>query len=214
MTAVAAPSSDPVRDNGEWIAALTGGGPEAERATATLRLTLRRALERAPGPGSGLDLEETTQEAVLQVLSSIERFRGDSAFTTWAIGIAIRTAYTELRRSSVRAGRTVAFADVAAEADEIGARRPTDPATDAGNRQLWAALDHAIANALTDRQRVAILAELRGIPTVEIAEQLQTNQNALYKLVHDARKKLRRDLERRGFDASALRDLAAKGASA
>ena len=62
-----------------------------------------------------------------------------------------------------------------------------------------------IAEDLTERQRTAILAELRGVPTIEIAERMGTNQNALYKLVHDARKKLRRALLDAGFSESELR---------
>jgi len=70
------------------------------------------------------------------------------------------------------------------------------------------ALRHAIATQLSERQRVAILAELRGVPTVEIAERLGSNQNALYKLTHDARKKLRTALVADGFTAESLHGLA------
>ena len=69
---------------------------------------------------------------------------------------------------------------------------------------LFAALDVAIHTRLSERQRTAVLAELHGLPTVEIAARLETNQNALYKLVHDARKKLRTALQDQGFDAEAL----------
>ncbi|MEZ6036581.1 MAG: sigma-70 family RNA polymerase sigma factor [Planctomycetota bacterium] len=208
-------TASPPFGNDTWLAALTGGGVAAAAATEALRRTLRGALERAFGDrGAGLDLEETTQEAVLQVLKSLERFRGDSSFTTWAIAVATRTAFTELRRRKVREGRTVPFAEVVEQAARFGDERAVDPAASAGNRQLFAALEQAIATALTERQRTAILAELRGVPTIEVAAQLGTNQNALYKLVHDARRNLRRELERRGFDATALHDLAAGGASA
>ncbi len=209
------PATSARRDGDEWLAALRDGGLAAADATEALRRMLRGALARAFGDrGAGLDLEETTQEAVLQVLRSLERFRGDSSFPTWAIAVATRTAYSELRRRKVREGRTVPFAEVVEQAERLGDERAVDPAASAGNRQLFVALEQAIATALTTRQRSAILAELRGVPTVEIAARLGTNQNALYKLVHDARMNLRRELERRGFDASALHDLAAGGASA
>ena len=77
--------------------------------------------------------------------------------------------------------------------------------------QLLRALTRAIDNELTDRQKIAIMAELRGVPTVEIARQLQTNQNALYKLVHDGRKKLRKALVAAGFSAEFLHDYSGGG---
>jgi RNA polymerase sigma-70 factor (ECF subfamily) len=69
---------------------------------------------------------------------------------------------------------------------------------------LYQVLESAIATRLTERQRLAIVAELRSIPTVEIAERLGTNTNALYKLTHDARRRLHQALVEAGFTADSI----------
>ena len=63
------------------------------------------------------------------------------------------------------------------------------------------ALDRAIEKELTERQRVALKAELRGMPQEEIGRRLGSNRNAVYKLLHDARRKLKSALERAGYTA-------------
>ncbi len=68
-------------------------------------------------------------------------------------------------------------------------------------RPFLETLQHAIEHDLTDRQRTALLAELKGMPQDEIADQLGSNRNAIYKLTHDARKKLKKSLEAAGYTA-------------
>jgi RNA polymerase sigma-70 factor, ECF subfamily len=67
------------------------------------------------------------------------------------------------------------------------------------------AMHEVIRNDLTAKQRAALLAELRGMPQDEIARHLGSNRNAVYKLTHDARKRLKRGLERAGFGAEDIR---------
>ena len=66
---------------------------------------------------------------------------------------------------------------------------------------LLRTLEVSIQNDLTKRQRTALLAELKGVPQDEIARNLGSNRNAIYKLTHDARKKLNQRLEAAGFTA-------------
>jgi len=55
-------------------------------------------------------------------------------------------------------------------------------------------------DVLTERQQQALIAvAVRGVPLEIVAEQMQTNRNALYKLIHDARRKLRTHLEAQGL---------------
>ena len=77
------------------------------------------------------------------------------------------------------------------EVQELANSRTPSPLDAASKSDMLQALRQSIDTCLTDRQRTAILAELRGIPTLEIAARLGITQNALYKLAHDARKKLR-----------------------
>lgn len=197
----------PKRDDREWIDALLGRGAESSAAVSELEGFLRRVLARVVGNELGAnDIAELIQESLTRMVRSITAFRGDSAFTTWSAAIATRVALTELRRRRVRAADT--FAGLEEEARQLRCPRTPDPGEEVAARQLREALDGAIRTRLTERQRIAILAELRGVPTIEIAERLGTNQNALYKLTHDARKKLRGALEDAGFSREHIRDAA------
>lgn len=151
------------------------------------------------------DLDDLSQEAVLRVLRQLEAFRGDSSFTTWATAIAVRVAFTELRRRRIEQRHTDAFAEAQKVAQAMTQHDP--PAqSDEQRTRLFRTLGELISSELTERQRIAIVAELRGVPTIEVAERLGTNQNALYKSAHDARKKLRQGLIRAGYTPQAIRE--------
>lgn len=186
------------RSNGAWIEALQGEGEACAAAVRNLEGYLGRVLGKAVGGRLGEEaVAELVQESVVRIVQHLSSFRGDSAFTTWAAGIATRVAFTELRRRNVRER---AFDEVVRDAG-----RPAPAPDEALSRaDLLQSLERAIATCLTERQRTAILAELRGIPTVEIAARLDTSQNALYKLTHDARRKLRAALLDAGFTAESL----------
>jgi RNA polymerase sigma-70 factor (ECF subfamily) len=66
-------------------------------------------------------------------------------------------------------------------------------------------LKELIDSELTERQWTAITAELGGMPLPQIAEKLGSNTNAIYKLLHDARKTLRRGLELGGITVEDIR---------
>ncbi|MEM7310681.1 MAG: RNA polymerase sigma factor [Planctomycetota bacterium] len=194
------------RSNAEWIAAL-GAGDEAAvgELGEYLRRTLAKVLRRS-GPSAD-DLADFAQEALVRVVAGLATFRGDAALPTWAAAVATRVAFTELRRRRAREAGRVAF-DAAAEE----ARSPAPDAGGLEREEVFGALRRAIASELTERQRTAVLAELRGVPSVEVAARLGTTQNALYKLTHDARKRLRAALLARGFDAGSIHEHAQEGA--
>lgn len=191
------------RGNAAWIAALRGDSADGAEAVAELEVYLHRVLFSVGGGRLGTEaVGELVQDTMVRIVESLDRFRGDSAFTTWAAGIGTRVLFTELRRRRTRERRRDPFDEALADAREPGAPAPDAAAS---RNELLAALERAIAQSLSERQRTAILAELRGVPTVEIAERLGTNPNALYKLTHDARRKLRRALVHEGFGAESLR---------
>lgn len=157
-------------------------------------------------PGAN-DVEDLTQDGLLKVLDRLDSFRGDSRFLTWATSVALRQAFTTLRKSH--------WKDTSLESLELPPRSaPESERPDARVEQtdLLDALRQAIDTHLTDRQRTLILAELSGMPSARIVEELNTNPNALYKLYHDARKKLREALLARGFSEEDVR-AATAGAS-
>ncbi|REJ97138.1 MAG: sigma-70 family RNA polymerase sigma factor [Planctomycetota bacterium] len=149
-------------------------------------------------------LEDCSQDSLLRVLDKLDQFDGRSQFATWATTIAIRVALGQLRRSR---WKDVSLSDLVHAADVPSRNETTDdwaPDAQMQRRELLEALTTSIHRDLTDRQRTALLAELKGMPQDEIAEQLGSSRNALYKLTHDARKKLKERLEVAGFTAEDL----------
>ncbi|WP_197528185.1 RNA polymerase sigma factor [Posidoniimonas polymericola] len=164
---------------------------------------LRSGLSDRPRADDSF-LEDCAQESLLRVLDKLEQFDSRSQFVTWATAIAIRVALGQLRRSR---WKDVSLSDLVPATDLPSRDRTADEwAPDAlmQRRDLLDALNTSIHRDLTDRQRTALLAELKGMPQDEIAEQLGSNRNALYKLTHDARKKLKERLEAAGFTAEDL----------
>ncbi len=187
------------RTNKEWLADLRG--PEQEEALAELRRVLRKGLGFALANYSNVrddDLEDFVQEALLRILAKLDTFRGKSRFTTWAQKIAVRVALTELRRK--RWGDT-SLDDLTNGymGTEIVPRFMADPSAGPERQAMQSALleklEGIIADELTERQRRALIAvHIQGMPLEETARQMGTNRNALYKLLHDARKRLKERL--------------------
>ncbi|MGA7119761.1 MAG: sigma-70 family RNA polymerase sigma factor [Polyangiaceae bacterium] len=189
------------RANEEWVRALGDDGASGEGARRELRAVLvtglRRALSRR---GVAEDLcEDFAQEAMLRVRERLAAFRGEARFTTWALSIATRIAFDELRHKR--------WKDVSFDAVSADAKRPLvfEPRVEASQdrglvrERVLASLRDVLENDLTDRQRAALVAELNGMPQAEIALQLGMSRNALYKLSHDARKRVKARLERTGI---------------
>jgi RNA polymerase sigma-70 factor (ECF subfamily) len=195
------------RDNEEWVRALEADGPDGDPARRDLRLLFVRSMRRVlASRGVGEDLgEDFAQEALLRVRERLSSFRGESRFTTWAVAIATRIAFDELRH---KRWKDVSFDAIATEARDPVAFEPiTDAAPERGlvREKVLRALAEVIDQRLTDKQRAVLSAELRGMPQAEIAAQLGMNQNALYKLAHDARKRVKSHLQAAGiFEADVL----------
>lgn len=185
-----------------WIAGLKEGRSDL---TTTLRARIRRGLAAALVGRSNVsdaDLDDFTQNAVIRILERLDTFRGESGFTTWAMAVAVRVSLTELRRRVWTDTPLDERLEVLARPEQSGM---PGGATDE-LAELLAALRGAIADALTPRQRQVLLAELEGIPQVVLAERLGSTPGAIYKTSHDARKKLKAALERKGFDARIVRE--------
>ena len=199
-----------VPTNEEWLAHLRSNDTHGLQAQTELRGSIRRGLGRAFGKQGDLDdaaLEDLTQEAMIRVTARLDDFRGESKFTTWAMAIAIRVAYTSLRR---RRWDERSLEDLGLSVDSQRstiAPASTDPTGPTGRTDLLCSLREAIDRDLTPRQRSAVLGELAGMPTAVLTEQLDTNANALYKLHHDARLRLRAALEERGFSETDVRGI-------
>ena len=189
------------RTNEQWLAELRE--PNSGEALADLYDLLVRGLRAALGGyGGGVEanVEDFAQEALIKITGNLDSFRGESRFTTWAQKIAMNVALTELKR---RRWRDVSLQDLVA-GREAADRGPADtqltPEQLAYQNTVLEELSRVVDEDLTDRQREAVVAViLEAMPISEVAKRMGTNQNALYKLLHDARRKLKRHMEAAGF---------------
>lgn len=196
------------RTNEEWLEQLDD--PVDDEALEDLREILLRGLRASLSNRINTDLDAITedfvQDALLKILKSLHTFRGESRFTTWAQKIAIHVAYTELRR---RRWRDISLRDIVEtpDGDEYTPAILTDPSStperEASQNDMLELVYNMIDTDLTDRQRTAMVAILQGgMPIDEVARKMDTNRNALYKLIHDARKRLQQSLfEKTGLSA-------------
>ena len=197
--------------NQEWLSALRA--QDNQLALEDLRLRLAHGLHyalagRAPdGLRESLE-EDVAQEAVLKVLASLDTFRGESQFMTWATKIAVRLAFTELRRKRWQDISLEGLLKVEEEQDytpAILADKTPSPEQLAERTMMMETVEKMILESLSERQRQAIMAVLAGgAPMDEVARKLGTNRNALYKLLHDARLRLQKRLAAEGLSPKDL----------
>lgn len=196
------------RTNAQWLEALTAAN--ADEAIADLRLILLRGLRYALA-NRGLteaDLEDFVQDGMLRILQELPSFRGDSRFTTWAQKVVVHVALTELRR---KRWRDVSLDELMSASDSANLtpaaliNREREPSQVAAVRAMMALVQRIIAEELTERQRDALLALMvGGMPMQEVAERLGTNRNALYKLLHDGRKRLQKRIAGEGLSVDEI----------
>jgi RNA polymerase sigma-70 factor, ECF subfamily len=138
---------------------------------------------------------EAADDAAMSVLRRLDEFRGESRFTTWAYKFALLEAAVKLRKRAWQ-GREIPLEP---EQWTVLSSGGATPAATAEQRELLARLQHAIHEILTPHQRQILVAvALNGVPIDVLAERLNTTRGALYKTLHDARRKLREHLEEEG----------------
>ena len=209
-TPVAAPQApqrplDP--ETREWLSSLRAENPAREEAIARLHALLLRgarfevARRRPTLPhlrGDDLDdiAHQAADDALMSVLRRLEDFRGDSRFTTWAYKFALLEAAVKLRKRAWQ-GREVPLEP---ETWSLFSTEGLEPDAEAEQSELLLTLQGAIADVLTPHQRRVLVAlALNGVPIDVLADRLNTTRGALYKTLHDARRKLREHLEECGL---------------
>ena len=190
-----------------WLAALRGPVAAREEAIAELHALLLRgahhelnrrrdSLRHVPHGELGDLANQAADDALVAILAKLDTFRGASRFTTWAYKFVLLEAGVRARRRAWH-GREVSLED-----------HDWPPARDRGPSaqqvveagELLEAIRAAIASALTPHQREVFCAlALNGVPIDVLAERLGTTRGALYKALHDARRKLRAALAEGGF---------------
>jgi RNA polymerase sigma-70 factor (ECF subfamily) len=190
-----------------WLRELRAGGPERDAAVERLHALLLRAARfevarRRPAlphlRGDELDdvALEAADDALMSVLARLDDFRGASRFTTWVYKFALLEAAVKLRKRAWQ-GREVPLEP---ESWGLFAGSGLEPAAEAEQAELLATVQRAIAEQLTAHQRRVLVAlALNGVPIDVLADRLGTTRGALYKTLHDARRKLRAHLDACGL---------------
>ena len=203
------------RTNQEWLHDLNASGEKQEAAIADLRdLLLRAALyffSRNTGDFRGLDREEITQraedcaqDALMAVMDHLSDFRGDSKFTTWAYKFAINMAMMAARRERWKGISLDELASDESHFLEWIMQDRSDgsaPEHSAMQAEIQRVIREIVEDDLTENQRrVLVMMVFNEVPLDEVVRHLGTNRNAVYKMLHDTRRKIKSGLQVRGFE--------------
>jgi len=209
--AAAAPDRAQV-DSRAWLDALRSTGAVRDQAVGRLHELLVRAARfevsrrrAALSHVRGEELEDialqAADDALVAVLAKLDDYRGASRFTTWAYKFALLEAGVQLRRRAWQERELV----LEPEVWPLMADAAQGPESQAELGELMGALERSINSCLTEHQREVLVAlTLNGVPLDVLAERLGTTRGALYKTLHDARRKLRADLATNGFSPDDL----------
>lgn len=199
------------RTNEAWISDLQSDGPARDAALSDLRAVIQRGLPYALSRWVSSDdplfsalVEEVTQDTLIRVLEQLASFEGRSMFTTWVQKIAVRIALTELRRKRWNDSSLDEMLEVdgSSASSRIMADRAPGPDTLSEQSDMTARIRRILDQELTPKQREAlVLLGIQEVPLEEAALRMKTNRNALYKLLHDARLRLKRRLTTEGLTA-------------
>jgi RNA polymerase sigma-70 factor (ECF subfamily) len=195
-------------DSDAWLAALSSPGPAQDAACSRLHDLLLRAARfevnrrRATLPHlRGDDFDDlalqSADDALVAIMAKLDTFRGDSKFTTWAYKFALLEAAVKLRRRAWQ-GREVPLEP---ESWETLAAQRLSPEGSAEQSELLDEIRTGIEHELSEHQREVLVAlTLNEVPIDVLAERLNTTRGALYKTLHDARKKLRAHVASKGME--------------
>jgi RNA polymerase sigma-70 factor, ECF subfamily len=198
----------------EWLCSLRAEGASREEAVARLHALLLRAARfevgrRRPAMPHvrGDDLNDialqAADDAMVSVLARLDSFCGASRFTTWVYKFALLEAAVKLRKRAWQ-GREVPLEP---ETWSLFSSARLEPDAELEQTELLATVQGAINEVLTPHQRRVLVAlALNGVPIDVLAERLSSTRGALYKTLHDARRKLRKHLQECGLSLEFLEE--------
>jgi RNA polymerase sigma-70 factor (ECF subfamily) len=209
------------RSNEDWVDNLTASGRIREEALADLRHIIRSGLPYSlskylspSDPQFDALADEVVQETLLRALDHLHTFEGRSKFTTWVHKIAIRVALTELRRKrweDISLDEILESSEAPANVSLMASESP-DPDLIAEQGDSVAHVRRIIDEELTERQRKALIAVgVHGVPVAEVARRMDIKRNALYKLMHDARLRLKARLALEGMSVEDILEAFERG---
>ena len=194
------------RTNAQWLAELKSTGQARTEALSDLRQIVIAGLRRGllsqintAVPEFDAQVEDFAQETLLRLLDNLDSFAGRSQFTTWVHKIAVSIALTELRRKRWR-DTSLSTLTEGQKGDSYTPQLVADPhpapAKATERADLLLRVNHIVAQTLTPKQHTTLVLHiLQGKTAHEVAQALNTNPNAVYKLLPDARVRLKHHLE-------------------
>ena len=200
------------RTNDQWLDELRSDGHMKDSALADLRQILISGLRRGllsqvntSAPEFETQAEDFVQEALLKILANLDSFAGRSRFTTWAHKIAVSVALTELRRKRWQDSSLDGILET--ESGDYTPSFVADPAPRPEGATVQADMlrrvNNIITNELTEKQRTALTASIiQELPTAQVAKMMNMKPNAVYKLLHDARVRLKKQLQKEGLSVA------------
>ena len=202
------------RTNEEWLQALGVPGLQRDEALVDLRIILFGGLQRGllgRVDTSALEFhslaEDFVQEALVKILDNLQSFAGRSKFTTWAHKITVHIALTELRRKrwqDASLEQLTEREDGDYTPSYTAAPDPT-PEVATARTEMLRRVNLIIEDDLTDKQRqVMQLSVIQGQPAAVVAKTMDMKPNAVYKLLHDARLKIKTRLTEEGLSTAEI----------
>jgi RNA polymerase sigma-70 factor (ECF subfamily) len=209
------------RSNQEWLQDLGSSDESQSAAIEELRNALLRGalftFQRQLGGLAQFGQEEIqqlaedcTQEALVSVLKHLPEFRGESKFLTWAYKFAVNIGLTTARREQWKEVSLDDLEDFPIHSRWSLEEDHTNPEPELAvmRGEIWDVLRAVIRDDLTGKQRLVLKwMVFDEVPMDVIVDHLGTNRNAVYKLLHDARVKLKHSLLARGIGVSESVDL-------
>lgn len=190
-----------VVENDSWVERLKSADNVRDEAIIELQKILIRGLTPTlRNRGSKLLPEDVVQDALIKILEKLDTFEGRSKFTTWAMTIAVRIAISEMRRKHFQDVSMDQLLDNSMQFEPAASQEAVGD-NEGEKSEMLGKLAELIKKNLSDKQRDAMHALLNGMPVEVFAEKTGSNRNAVYKLVHDARVKLRQGFEQAGYKA-------------
>jgi len=203
------------RDNSAWISDLQADGQQQAQALKDLRQLLLKIMPTAlsrwlppTDPHFQALMEDITQETLVRVLDKLATFEGRSKFSSWVYTIAVRIGLSKLRLRKWSEWSLEALEEELNPGSGPGRKfsgAKPDPETIMEQQKAVDQVIEAMREDLTPyQQQVMHAVVFQEVPMDVIADRLGTNRNALYKVMHDARLKLKKALERSGTSPEEL----------
>jgi RNA polymerase sigma-70 factor (ECF subfamily) len=196
-------------DSEAWLRDLRAGCDATRRDAALsglhvmlLKVCTKEAYRRAPllrlaGPELDDVAHQAADDALLAVLNKLDTFRGESRFTTWVYRFGIIEVANKVSRHPSNKPQISLDAE---EWDRLPANFGDDPLAKTQHAELIAAVRRAVDESLTDRQRSFFIASVvNGIPNDVLSSETGASLGSIYKIIFDARRKIRDHLTANGY---------------